>query len=381
MKAKTIKGESIGVIETELITALSDGFSPNLAFVFLSIEQDIDKLTNLLDSRGIQIFGATTEGGEICNSELDKNSISILLLDIDLEDFKILIEEVGNQGLKETTKSLAQKALKTFNNPAILVSGSGAWKDYNLEKIVDGFKEVLDSDIPVYGGIAGDNLLLQESFVFTNNKKGNHAIIIIVFNADKIELKGVSFHGWNSIGTAKTITKSSENIVYEIDGEPALQLIMRFGGIQKLPDNLYDIQTEINHSLMIQLLREKGEPIMRGGVVNMQDMSLLFTGFMPEGAKIKFCLLPDLDTIDETVGVIRNFKEEEMPGPDAILLFSCTGRQISFGPEFNREFKEIYSVWSRPIAGMLSQGEIGKARGGDLELHNLATCLVALKEK
>ena len=104
---------------------------------------------------------------------------------------------------------------------------------------------------------------------------------------------------------------------------------------------------------------------MRVGMANIEDRSLLFMGSMPEGTEIKFCLLPDLDTIDETVNAIKNLKNNEIPEADAILLFDCAGRYISFGPEINREIEGIHKVWNSPMAGFFSQGEFGRATGGD----------------
>jgi hypothetical protein len=34
-----------------------------------------------------------------------------------------------------------------------------------------------------------------------------------------------------------------------------------------------------------------------------------------------------------------------------------------------------------PMAGMFSNAELGRATAGNLEMHNLNTCCVALKEK
>jgi hypothetical protein len=43
--------------------------------------------------------------------------------------------------------------------------------------------------------------------------------------------------------------------------------------------------------------------------------------------------------------------------------------------------KGIKKVWQVPMAGIFSSGELGRATGGNLELLNLTTCCVALKEK
>ena len=81
------------------------------------------------------------------------------------------------------------------------------------------------------------------------------------------------------------------------------------------------------------------------------------------------------------VKAVQNLKATEMPEADAVIVFSCAGRILSFGPLMNQELEGIKNVWNVPMAGMFSNAELGRATGGDLEMHNLTTCVIALKEK
>jgi hypothetical protein len=60
MRAKTIKGTSPEEVTYALKQATVDGFAPTLAVVFLSVKQDREAITNILDKSGIAVFGATT---------------------------------------------------------------------------------------------------------------------------------------------------------------------------------------------------------------------------------------------------------------------------------------------------------------------------------
>ncbi len=380
MKAKSIKGKSSEEIESALKVAMSDGFVPTLATVFLSIKMDREAICEILDQKNIQIFGATTEG-EITDSTIGKYSVTILLMDLNPDYFKIIIEEVGEGGYKEATKSIAKKSLEFCNDPVFILTGSGVWNDPYIDPLLDGFLEVCGDKVNVFGGMAGDDLTLTTSYTFTNSISSSHGVSVLVFDSDKVSVKGVLSCGWKSIGTSKTITKSTENNIYAIDDKPPLDIIMRYAGIDKLPDNLYDIQIALNQTLQIQLQRENGEPVMRVGVVNMEDQSLFFMGSMPEGDKIKFCLLPDLETIDDTVNDVQKFKNEEFPEAEAILLFDCVGREIAFGPTIEKEIEGIHKLWNAPLSGFFSQGEFGRAKSSGIEVHNLTICCVALKEK
>lgn len=45
------------------------------------------------------------------------------------------------------------------------------------------------------------------------------------------------------------------------------------------------------------------------------------------------------------------------------------------------EIEGIKKVWNVPMAGMFSNAELGRMAAGNLEMHNLTTCCIALKEK
>lgn len=379
MKAKTIHGKSLEEIESALEGALSDGYEPTLAAVFVSINSDRQPIQELLDQKGIQIFGATTDG-EIVDSAIADQSIAILLMDVNPEYFTILFQNTEEGGYKEATKSLAQQSKGFFDNPEFIFTGSGIWQDPYIEPLVDGFKEVLGDEVKVYGGMAGDNFLLGDTYIFTNQMEGARAAMVIVFDGDKVSINGTSTCGWKPIGTAKTVTKSQQNMVMAIEGESPLEMTLRYAGITDPPDNLHDLYTELNHTLQIQLQKDKGDPVMRVGLINPDDHSLLFISSMPEGSKIKYCLLPDLDALDECAVANERLKQK-IPDPDAVLLFSCAGRKTAFGPEIVREVEGVNKVWNVPMAGLFCQGEIGRAEGGVLEVHNLTSCCVAIKEK
>ena len=85
--------------------------------------------------------------------------------------------------------------------------------------------------------------------------------------------------------------------------------------------------------------------------------------------------------MDKVVKGVEQLKKERMPEADAVVIFSCAGRIVSFGPLMSEEIEGVKNVWQVPMVGMFSYGELGRYRGGDLELLNLTTCCVALKEK
>lgn len=121
---------------------------------------------------------------------------------------------------------------------------------------------------------------------------------------------------------------------------------------------------------------------MRPGLlIKWDDRSFFCSGTVPQGSKVRFSLPPDFDVMEKVIKGAEALKAAEMPEADAVIVFSCAGRILALGPLMNTEIEGIKNIWDVPMAGMFSNGELARATGGNLEMHNLTTCVVALKEK
>jgi hypothetical protein len=242
-------------------------------------------------------------------------------------------------------------------------------------------KTSLGKDVNVYGGMASDDYTFTEQFVFTNGKESARGIVALALDESKILIKGKATCGWKAVGTEKTVTKSEGNHVYTVDNVPVLDLTIKYGGLENVTPGNKDLLIEIAANLPLQLQREKGDPVMRPGlVVDWNDRSFYTSGSVPQGSKVRFSIPPDFDVMEKVVKGVEELKANEMPEADALIVFSCAGRILAFGPLMNQEIEGIKKVWDVPMAGMFSNAELARATGGNLEMHNITTCCVALKE-
>ncbi|MDP3830580.1 MAG: FIST N-terminal domain-containing protein, partial [Ignavibacteriaceae bacterium] len=377
--AKSIKGKSPEEIKNELDESLADGFKPTLAVVFLSVKQDRTAISKLLDSHGIAIFGATTSG-EFIDEVTENGTVVMLLLDMKNDHFQIYLDEFPEKNFREIASGLAKKAKEKFPRPTFLISGSHLETD--AEQLLFGFEDVVGKAVNVYGSMASDDYTFTEQFVFTNGKESNQGIVVLALDEDKILIKGKATCGWKAVGTEKTVTKSEGNHVYTVDDIPVLDLTVKYGGVENVsPDNT-GLMLEIAANLPLQLQREKGDPVMRPGLlVDWSDRSFFCSGSVPQGSKIRFSLPPDFDVMETVIKSAEELKNTEMPEADALIVFSCAGRILVFGPMMNMEIEGLRKIWNVPMVGMFSNAELARATGGNLEMHNLTTCCVVLKEK
>ncbi len=394
MQAKSIKGKSTEEIKAALTETMDGNFKPTLAIVFISVKQDREAISKLLDQKGIQIFGATT-AGEFIDGNIEAGSIVMLLLDMNPAYFKLEFLETSPETALESANKLGVAGKETFTNPALIIATGGVFIDGDqiIEGIIQGFGKTASSahrEVTIFGGMAGDDLLAEKPLVFTNGKSTDNAIVALIIDEDKIDVRGIATCGWNAIGTTKTVTKSEGNIVYTIDDKPALDMLMKYLGVEVKTDENKEIVTFQNSWYYpLQLERENGDSVIRATrFANREDRSLICTGSVPQGSKIKFSMPPDFDSIETVVAECESIKDNAQQQADALIMFSCVSRHLSFGSLMKEEIEQVQKVWDAPMAGFFTYGEYGKSLSavqagkiGKHEFHNNACCVVALKEK
>jgi hypothetical protein len=379
MNASTISGNSVAEIHSALQEVCSGGYTPSLALVFISVKQDIPAIVSLLSERNIQVFGATT-GGEIADSEIIHGGVSILLMDMNPDNFRILLEDYQDRDPVEVARAMTEHALTIFPKQAFLLSNS-IEKLVDLpvgEKIMDAIAAVAGKDVTIWGGGAGDDLMFRETFVFNNTTITNKGILLLVINSEKVLVKGRAASGMNSIGTEKVITRSDGNWILEIDDRPATEIVQKYMGETLTEEDYRNFNLK---NIFLNLMREDGSIVTRAtSGFQMETKGVSIAGSIKTGDKFRFTFMPDFEVLEEVRKNASEFQEAEMPEADALVVFSCIGRIDAFGPLTSEELQGIQSAHNVPMAGFFTYGEYGRATGGNNEFHNMTCCWVALKE-
>lgn len=377
MKAKSIKGKTAVEIKDALDKSMDDSFQPTLAIVFIADDYERTAITTLLSEKNIKIFGAST-GSNFIDEDIESGATVILLLDINPEYFRLEIKSTDSVSTKENAEQIAKTAKAVFKQPSFLIISGGLTTDG--DQIIEGIENVCGKGTTIFGGLAADGLKMERTYVFTNDTLTDKGLLALIFDEEKIELNGVAVGGWKPIGIDRVITKSDGNIVYSIDDEPALSFIKRYAGLKDLnADNALNFLLASNFQLQLQ--RENKHPVMRTPMwANIDDGSIVFAGSLPQGSKVKLSLLPGFEVIDATKTEFLKYQKEK-PEVDALIIFSCAGRQITLGPYVSEEVDGIKNIWNAPLVGFFCYGEIGKVVSGQHEFHNMTCSLATLKEK
>jgi hypothetical protein len=386
MKAKSIKGKSAEEIKKALQQSMTDGFKPTLAIVFISIKQDRQAVTEMLNKNGMDVFGATS-CGEFVNGHQSKGEIVILLMDLAREAYSILFEEIGTQSMRDVANQVANSALAQFPNPAMIICSTGvtpAAEVLDGMTLVQELSEAIGRDNIFFGGMAGDDMTLTGTYVFTQNRESNHGIVALVLNADKVSLNGMAITGWKKLGISRKVTKSKGKRLYSIDGKPAVDMYLKYlGKDSEAADRNFDVLNELSFEYPFIVERENSDEVLLKGPMSIdhEGNALVTDMEMKEGETFWFSVPPDFDIVEEIVDEATKVKNSVGEDADALLVFSCAGREPALGPLVTMENEGLAEVWRSPMAGFYTYGEFGRAKNGQQHYHSGACCWVALKEK
>ncbi len=292
-------------------------------FAFLPETLDPGAFAGELDSRlaGVPVFGCTT-AGQITEDGYETSAL--LLIAFPRENFRfasLLIEPLKPYSVA-TIASQAKKHAALFQRTAgwnrlALVFADGLSKQEDL--LISTLEMVL-SDLPVFGGSAGDGLGFRETFVIQNGQMKSNAALLLLLETD-LQFQGIGFDHFLPTEQQLVITAADpeERLVFEINGAPAAKEYARLVGcdVDELSPQIFaenPILVRHNQNYYVRAI---------SGVVEGQALSFL--------AAIDDGVIMTLGRGKEIIKTLEAGLSVEGPGkqaPDFILGFDCVLRKL-----------------------------------------------------
>lgn len=255
----------------------------------------------------------------------------------------------------------------------------------NGSELVRGLKQVLPAETIITGGLAGDGNNFQCTLVGLNEQPTEGTIAVVGFYGDRLKIGYGSVGGWDAFGPERLITKSEGNVLYELDGQSALDIYKRYLGDQAehLPGS----------ALLFPLsIKEKygdGQALVRTVCgINEDTISMTFAGNLPEGWYARF-MKANFERLIDGAGQAAGLSAHTLDSdsPDLAILISCVGRKNIMAEQVEEEVESVRNILgsSTLIAGFYSYGEIAPlvtlppaiSQG---ELHNQTMTITVFKE-
>jgi hypothetical protein len=325
-----------------------------------------------------KIIGCST-AGEIFGDTISDSSISVAIAKF--KDTKLVEAESEIKNMNDSA-DIGKKIAEELNRNdlrGIFILSDGL--NVNGSQLVSGINSVLSNEIVVTGGLAGDGDRFKQTWIICDGKLQKSHIAAIGFYGDKIRIGHGSRGGWDSFGPERHITKSKNNILYELDGKPALTLYKEYLGnrAKGLP------ATGLLFPLAIRKDSSDTKEIVRTILaVDEKNQSMTFAGDVPTGylAKLMRANFDRLITGANEAALVAGDLQKQATAILAIAI-SCVGRRLLLGEYTGEETEstlESLPKNTRQI-GFYSYGEISPFASGHCDLHNQTMTLTTLSEE
>jgi hypothetical protein len=366
------------------LSGASPLMSANLVLVFSSVKRfNEGKLQGELKKRypTAQIIGCTTSG-EISPSGVFDDSIQITAIQWQKVIQRVAQSKSSNmQDSFETAVNLA-KQLKADTLRTVLVISDGL--NVNGSELISGFQSVL-GDIPIIGGLAGDGGAFIKTLQIFNDTISDRMVIAVGLYGDALITASGALGGWRPYGPPRKVTKSIKNVVYELDGKPALSLYQMYIGAafsKGLPGSGLKFPLAI-----IEEGKRDVEKIRTLLAIDTKENSLTFAGNVEEGETVRLCQT-NHDRLVEGAGAAANLVLDGLDAhktnqPGLALCVSCVGRKGVMAEQVVDEVKLVQQILGpqTSVAGFYSYGEIApRPNTTDSVLHNQTMTIGYLSE-
>jgi hypothetical protein len=341
------------------------------------------------DYPAAHIFGCSTSG-EICGTQVTDDSLVVTAVYFNQAQFRSAQVNLDQSAQSfRAGEAIAQQLPPTVRDAItgsedklvhVLVVTDGL--KVNGSEFVAGLTKHLPEGVSSTGGMAGDGVRFGETLVYREGVAETGTIAALGLYGSRLKIGFGSLGGWDTFGPERLITRSTANILYELDGLPALSMYKEFlgdGPAKGLP------ATGLLFPLSIRT--EEDEPPVVRTILGVDEaaQSITFAGDVPEGAYARLMKANFDRLIDGATGAAR-ICHEALPSssPELAILISCVGRRLVLKERIEEEVQAVRDVLGAGTAmvGFYSYGEISPfTPGARCELHNQTMTITTLSER
>jgi hypothetical protein len=327
------------------------------------------------------ILGCST-GGQIKDNDISDHEIVAVAIDFDATRLRLCQRDIGDPLQSRDCGAAIGRALAADDLAGVFVLSDGL--NVNGSELVAGITGVIGPEIPLTGGLAGDGSDFRETLVGGDCAPQARKVAAIGFYGSAIRIGHGSAGGWDVFGPRRQVTKSAGNVLFELDGEPALDLYERYLGEEDsrgLPGSalLFPIQ-------VYDAAHPDSAVVRTVLAIDHDARSMTFAGDVPQGWTAQLMR----GNFDRLAAGAADAARQARGGRDAAkadeqfsILVSCIGRRLLMG---QRVTDEIEAAGAELGAGSMrvgfySYGEISPhAKSGLCGLHNQTMTITSFAE-
>jgi hypothetical protein len=262
---------------------------------------------------------------------------------------------------------------------AVLLFGQGV--AINGSALVNGLADIVGAHIPITGGLAGDGGAFQQTWVLDDTGISSDRLVCVGLYGQALEITHGSFGGWSPFGPARKVTRCVNNVLFELDGEPALDVYKKYLG-----EHAKDLPASGLLFPFAMLGSDHGEVGLIRTILGVDEVagSLTLAGEIDPDGYLKLMHANTDALVDGAELAARAAcTRQQNSEPGLALLVSCVGRKLVMGGRVDEEVEAVGDIFgaSTTLAGFYSYGEISPfAPVMECKLHNQTMTITYLSE-
>jgi hypothetical protein len=249
----------------------------------------------------------------------------------------------------------------------------------NGAELVKGIGKHLPPGVKVTGGLTGDGGNFKEPLVGANQIPESKMVIALGFYGTRLKIHCGSISGFKPFGPIRRITRSENNILYELDGEPALELYKKYLG-----DRVQDLPTQCFYFPLYYQTSEMENGIVRTILgVDEKTGSMTFAGDLEQGGTARLMKTNIDNLVSGAEEAAKACLNAGASSPSVAILMSCIGRKIIMKQRVEEEIEAVEEIFGpqTSLTGFYSYGEIAPIEESIfLHLHNQTMSITTFSE-
>ena len=318
-----------------------------------------------------------TTSGEILGIEVSDDTIALTAVEFESTTLKTASLRISDQENSfEAGKSIGSDLLADDLVHVFLLSDG---LQVNGSELVKGISDALPPSVSVTGGLAGDAANFEKTLVGLDSAPTDGNVVGIGLYGSSLKIGHGTQGGWDPFGPERIVTKSASNVLFELDGQSALELYKTYLGdkAEELPGSGLLFPLSIKETA-------DSKPVVRTLLaVDEGDHSMTFAGDLPEGAVVQLMKANFDKLIDASADAAESSLEKIGSDAQLAVLVSCVGRKLVLDQRIEEEVEEVQAVLGddTKITGFYSYGEISPLNEEfNCDLHNQTMTITTFRE-
>ena len=355
----------------EQIRVTLTGLSPKAGILFAAIDFDhalvLHRIAEVFPE--IELIGGTTDGEMSSVLGFEQDSLTLMVFCSDNITISAGIGHgVSKDAIAASQSAVQQAGIAHKEEIQFCISLPESLTTSGVV-ILDSLKQALGKQVPIFGGLTADQWRSQQTYQFFQTEVCSDSVPILLFSGPILFSHGVA-SGWQPIGKPGRVTKAENNVVYEIDDQPALAFYHRYLGAlppsSEYPLALFDAESDSHY--------------MRApsGIYDPTIGSITFFGDVPPQSVVQIAETTHNEILSasklSTLQALENYPGQ---APAAALFFSCASRRQILGSLTREEYEQAQHCLSEslrqplPSCGFYTNGEIAPLQQkGATYFHN-----------